>query len=521
MAVLSVVSCTRTSGVVERVAILPANLLVSDPASEWLKIGVPVVLQHDLMTARTLIPGFAADEVGAIQGGATRILRTSIESRQGGLHVEATLVDAATHKVVRVESADASSASVLLPAMNALAKKIDPAAVDFSTKSQQAWQTFATAESSNNAQQRFQFLNQALGQDQSFGAAAVGAIAMIAPNRQTDYKSVIDQVKAHRSSFTPFDRAKLDIAMNRLSNAPPEDQIKVTKEALALAPNDLEVLTTLGNYQILQGDGAGGEQSLRRAAELNSSNVGLRVELARGLVRLRKFKEADAIYSAINNTPAIYPELATCVLLEGDKARAVTVAEKFIGSVQNEEVRPLLRAAWQVMSGDRQKGIDLALTTQFSHPDLHSLALSEVTMWQLMGGDFAGAQKTVSTLSQMAGPGVELPVITGLFADKTSTVAEWQQKVQSMPVADAIKVPILAYGLFLRGNFDDAVKVWQKVSDDTHGTDLHARAMLASALDHSGKKSDAQRINVLPFTPEFTDLYSAISFTEMRRMLSK
>lgn len=521
VAALSFSDCAKKPSTIERVAILPANLLMSDPGFEWLKLGVPVVLQHDLMTAQNLIPGFAADETGATQGGATRVLRTSIESRQGGLHIEATLVDPANHKVVRVESADASSASVLLPSLNALAKKLDASAVDFSTKSQQAWQTFAQAEGSTNPQQRFQFLTQALAQDASFGAAAVGAVDMIQPNRQADYKAVIDGAKNHRDSYTPFDRAKFDMALNRLSNAPPADQIKSAQEALKLAPNDLEVLTTLGNYQILAGDTEAGEQALRRAAGMNPANVGLRASLARALMETGKYKEADGILSSIGNVPAVYPDLATCVLLEGDKARADGYAEKFVNSVQNEEVRPLLRGAWMVMAGDRQKGIDQVLNAKFAHPELQSMALSEAVMWQLLGNDNAGAQKTVAMLKQTPGQAMELPVITSLFADKTSSAADWQQKVQSLPVADAIKQPILAYGFFLRGNYDESAKIWQKVLDDGHGVDLHARAMLASALDHSGKKAEAQKIKVMAFTPEFADLYSAVSFGEMRRMLGK
>lgn len=495
--------------------------MLSDPAAEWLKIGVPVVLQHDLMTAHTLIPGFAPDEANALQGGATRILRTSIENRQGGLHIETTLVDPATHKVLKVESVDAGSVSVLLPPINTLAKKIDRDAVDFSTRNQQAWQTFSSAQGVTNAQQRFQMLNQAFSQDQSFGAAAIAFLDMIAPNRQADYKIPIDQAKAHRSSFTPIDRAKFDVAINRLSNAPPSDQIQAARQALTLAPNDLEVLTTLGNYQILQGDSAGAEQSLRHAASLNPVNVGLRFELARGLMQLRKYKEADTIFSGINNMPAIYPELATCVLLEGDKTRATGIAEKFVASVQNQEIRPVLRAAWQVMSGDRQKGIDTALNTKFSQPNVHALALGAATMWQLMGGDFSNAKKNLAPLSQAGGPGLELSTLAGLLADNTSSPADWQQKVQSLPMPAAVREPMLAYGFFLRGNYDESVKAWQRVSDNTHGADLHARAMLASSLDHLGKKADAQRINVIPFTPEFADLYSAISFTEMRRLLGR
>jgi Flp pilus assembly protein TadD len=475
---------------------LPANLLLSDEAAEWLKAGVPIVLQHDLMTAHSLIAGLAQDEAGAIQGSATRILRTSVESRQGGLHIESTLADAVTHKVVKVESVDASSTDQLLPALNSLAKKIDPDATPFSTNNQQAWQSYVTSQGSNDPQQRAQFLNQAIGQDPNFGFAWVTLLEMIAPNRQTDVKNMIDEGKSHRKAFGAYDRAKFDLAMNRLTNAAPAEQIRSAQQTLALAPNDLDALTMLGSYQILAGAPAAGEESLRRAVTLNPANIGLRFQLARGLLELRKYQEAEATFSSIEKTPAVYPEMATCVLLEGDKTRAATISEKFVASVQNDELKALLRAYGEVISGDRQKGIDLVM-------------------------DYAGAQKTVAMLSQAGSQAATLVGVASLLADKTSSAADWQKKVEAAALPQGVREPILAYGFFLRGNYAEAVTAWQRVDDTSHGMDLHARAMLASSLDHLGKQTEAQRIAVLPFAAEFSDLYSAISFTEMRRMLPK
>lgn len=506
----------------ERLGVLPANLLISDPSYEWLKTAVPVAIQYDLMTAHDYVAGAAPDESAATQGGATRLLRTSIESRQGGLHLESSIVDVSTQKVIKVVSSDASSASVVLPAVNALAKKIDAAAIDFSTNVTPAWQAVATAESNNNPQQRAQFLNQAISRDPNFGFAWVSLMEMIVPNRQTDLKNMIDEGKTHRASFTPYDKAKFDASLNRLSDAAPADQIKTAQDVLKLAPNDLQVITVLGNYQILQGDGVTGEQSLRHAAALNPANISLRFQLARGLMELRKYKDAETILTSIDKTPAVYPELATVILLEGDKARAETTVNKFIDTVQNAEIRPLLHGAWAVMSGDREKGIVLAQGATFKEPNLQELALGQISIWQLMGGDYGGVQKTIGMMTRIPSPQPSpLPILMGLLADKTSSASDWQNKVQGIQMPDGIKQPILAYGFFLRGNYEDAAKVWQQVNDKSHGEDLHARAMLASSLDHAGKKAEAQRINVLPFTPEFTDLYAAISFTEMRRMLGK
>jgi len=515
-------SCTKKSAHVERLSILPVNLLVSDPSSEWLKTAVPIAIDYDLMTAHDFVPHLAADDAGAAARGATRLLRTSIESRQGGLHLEASLVDVSTQKVIRVVTSDANSASVVLPAVNALAKKIDPAAIDFSTKITPAWQALATAETLNNPQQRAQFLNQAINRDPNFGLAWFALMEMIVPNRQTELKNMIDEGKAHRAAFSPFDRAQFDVAMNRLSSAPPAEQVKAAKAVLDLAPNDLDAATTLGNYQILEGEGAAGEQSLRRAAALDPNNLEIRFQLARGLTELRKFKEADALLSGMDKTPASYPELATVVLLEGDKARANGVIEKFINTLPRDEFKTFVRAAWAVESGERQKGIDLVLGATFKDSGFAALALGEASIWQMMGGDYAGAQKTIQKLSQaLNGQPSPLPILLGLLADKTSSAGDWEKKMQAAGMPDSMKEFALGYGFFLRGNNAEAAAVWQRIADMSHGADLHARAMLASSLDRAGKKAEAKRIQVLPFSPEATDLYSGISFAEMGRMLGK
>ncbi len=520
--VLSLASCTKKSTNIERLSILPANLLISDPSSEWLKTAVPLAIDYDLMTAHEFVPRLAPDEAGAAARGATRLLRTSIESRQGGLHLEASIVDVATQKVIRVVSSDASSASVVLPAVNALAKKIDANAVEFSTKITPAWQLLTTAEANNNPQQRAQFLNQAINRDANFGLAWVSLLEMIVPNRQGELKKMIDEGKSHRAAFSPFDRAKFDVALNRLSNAPAAEQIKAAQAVLTLAPNELDVMTTLGNYQILAGDAAGGEQSLRRAVALDPASVERRFQLARGLMELRKFKDADTILTSLDKTPALYPELATVVLLGGDKARATGIIEKFVGTLPKDEFKTFVRAAWAVESGDRQKGIDLVLGAKFQDANFQALALGEASIWQMMGGDYAGAQKTIVTLTKTLGAQPSpLPVLLALLADKSSPAADWQKKVLSVGMPDSMKDFSLAYGYFLRGDYSEAAKAWQQLVDVSHGADLHARAMLASSLDHAGNKSEAGKIQVLPFSPEATDLYSAISFAEMRRMLPK
>jgi hypothetical protein len=137
-----------------------------------------------------------------------------------------------------------------------------------------------------------------------------------------------------------------------------------------------------------------------------------------------------------------------------------------------------------------------------------------------MGGDIASAQKTAILLNQPGGPTGTLPQVVALLVDKTAPPADWQKKVQSAGLPENAIRPVLAYGFFLRGNYDEAAKIWQQVNDASHGADLQARVMLTASLDRAGN-SASSKVALMPFAPEFADLYAAVSFTELRRLLAK
>ncbi|MGA8030162.1 MAG: hypothetical protein WB992_23700, partial [Bryobacteraceae bacterium] len=151
----------------------------------------------------------------------------------------------------------------------------------------------------------------------------------------------------------------------------------------------------------------------------------------------RRFADAEKILVGLDQNTAVLPELAVCILLEGDKRRANAAAEKFAG-VLSPDAKKVYLAQWMALSG---------------HPD------------QAVGE---------------APPG---------------------------------------YSLFLNGHYSEAAEVWRTVVHRSGGTDLPGRAMLAASLDRAGKTDEARKILVEPFIPPLGDLYAAIAFNEMRRML--
>ncbi len=123
--------------------IAPANILVSDAGAEWMKVGVPLVLQQDLMSSQNISPAMVSDETNVSEVGAQDILRLRVEERQGKIHIGATVVDVKTQKTTATEDVDASSIGTLIPALDKLAKRIDPTAGEFSTKNTEALKQLA------------------------------------------------------------------------------------------------------------------------------------------------------------------------------------------------------------------------------------------------------------------------------------------------------------------------------------------------------------------------------------------
>jgi hypothetical protein len=210
---------------VERLALLPANILTAESSAEWLKTGVPLVLQEDLATAHGVVVSGAANESDATQAAATRLLRTTVENHQGRIRIETSLVDAKSQKNLSFQSIEADSLDRLLPALNTLAKRIDAHASEFSSKKIAVLQAAAAAAAATDPQTRVQRIAQALQTDPSFGLGYIALLEILSRSNEQNAKSVITQGQKHRSSFTPYDQVKFDVIAARALHAPLSQQL--------------------------------------------------------------------------------------------------------------------------------------------------------------------------------------------------------------------------------------------------------------------------------------------------------
>ncbi len=132
---LLVASCARSShGGAERIAVLPFDNLTAEPALDWIESAAPAIVAEQLTGAAAVSPFRAQTEGDGYGARATRFVHGYFERRAGNLHFEMTLEDANSHKMVLNTAVNGD----LLPAMNTIARTIDPTARAFSTSNPEA-----------------------------------------------------------------------------------------------------------------------------------------------------------------------------------------------------------------------------------------------------------------------------------------------------------------------------------------------------------------------------------------------
>lgn len=443
--------------------------------------------------------------------GATEVLRTTVDERPGGLlHLQALITDLRTQRARNVIDRETSE-SGLVASLNSIASQIDPRATRFSTGNTGALQLFTTAAQSSELQARASDLRGAIHADPGFGLAYLLLLNTVAPAGEQTLSAVLSEADLHRNSFNRLDRARLAELTARLKREGLQRQEQTASAVLKLAPNDVETLVALGSTRFLQGDAADGQRFLGRALQLSPGNESIRQELARGLIQTKRYAEAEKL--AANPT-----DLAICYLLNGDLSRADAAMEKLAASLGSAELKALFRANWLAISGRVDQAIETVHHADFPDSTARSAALVQVAFWQAMIHDFAGAKQSAAAARKLSAPG-SLALVAELLAGAEKPPAQWRHQMDAAPLNTSSKQILLGYGFFLYGHYSEAAGIWQQVVNQSGDTDLRARAMLASSLEHAGRPDEARSVRVQPFVPEFGDIYAPISFNEMRRLI--
>lgn len=461
-----------------------------------MQIGGGVALRQDLLTAPSVTAEFVENASGAYRASATESLLVTVTHEGGQLRGELTDTDLATQQAVQVFSAYGKS---YVEVVNALAKRLDSHAQDFSTSSDAALREYVAYLQTRDKAAKEAALRQAIASDPSFGLAYIALIEQIGADPAMAVQA--------SSRFTPVDRARFDVLTARMGHQPLSDVAAAMQKLVDLTPNDGDSLAGLGTERFLLGDAMQGERLLRRAVEVAPNSQEVRHQLALGLMAVRRFDAALSVYRQMTDQAAIQPELATCLLLKGDGNAANRVMEQYFSTQAHGQgpAANLIRANWTAASQGLEQGAVNLASQQFAAPLLASVAASQGAIWDLALGRDADASHLLQGAPKVSG---------NAFADIYTAAASAALNAKGDP-------RVTAYSLYLRHQYDAAAQTWTAIDTLSDDTDLRARAMLAASLQHAGRAAEAKKVRVQPFPPNIVgaDPYAAVSFWEMRRLL--
>ena len=304
-----------------------------------------------MATSRELVPFFAKDGSTAYEGQATKILRTIVEDRNGKFWLEATVTDSQTQKNQQVISMEEDSAAGIVPAINQLAKRIDPRAENFPTKSLGALKAFTSAVSTQDLPQRLQSLGEAVSADPAFGLAHIALIETAAQVAPQSLPSLMTAGTTRHDQFAPLERARWNALVARYSHAMLQQQADAAAAILKIAPHNVDALVMLGVNRFLQGNGTQGERFLRQAIALSPANINLQLQLANGLIESKRFSEATTVLKPLSSNASAIPALAVATLLSGKTTEATTIFQNLIGLLPvGTSAANLLRTQWETIS---------------------------------------------------------------------------------------------------------------------------------------------------------------------------
>lgn len=493
----------------------------------WLRTGLPLILQNDLVTASHIAATSVDSQSQAYRSQASQVLQATLERREQQWRLSMTTIDLTSQMTAEAFVVTGPEAAGVIALANAAALRLDHKAVPFSTGRDDALQLYVQGMTSSNATVRADDLRKSIELDPHFGLAYISGIDTLAQQDTAAAEDLLRRASARKGEFTALDQARLNAMAAHMSHSSLPNQVAAAEALLQLTPNSLDALVSLASLRFSQGDVALAKQLSERALRLSPGNETVRLYMALGLFGSRQFREAERVFQSLQGNPAILPQLAVCVLLQGDAARADEIYGRYLKVQQSaaDATLPLVRASWLALTGKVQEAVNLLSTSQFPAGDLQSLALSQSAVLEMMRNNKLQAERDASASLAAASSAVAKSLAMGAKAIsfEARTAGSLAAKVSATAVGNDQKAVILAYSLFLNGYFSEAADAWKAVFDQSGGTDIRSGIMLASSLDHAGRHTEQKSVPVTPFMPNVTggDQYAPVAFTELRRLLGR
>jgi len=501
-------------------------------------------------------PGISTETPLALAAGATRIGYGEYTVRNNRLEARLTLEDPRTLKMVRVVEASAPAGDVI-GAATALARQISAHPGPPPARNSEALMLFVKASESSDPASMEQGLTQAIAADPDFAQPYLN-LAQLKFQRgdRAGAQAAIGQALA-RTGLPEVERARLELesaeftgepgarqaALAKLARLEPSDSgvwrtladlamarhdyrqaMQACQKALAIAPEDVEMLNLLGYSAAQAGDLQAGLEALRRYQALRPKDANPLDSMGDLNLLAGNLPGAENLYlqaqkqdrSLLNDGDLLKASMAR--LWSGDAAGASKLAERFFDAraAGKDPAVELRRAEWRWLIGQRSQAVAqmeaaAGSAAQAGWRDGASLAWAEASVWRLMMGDRNAAEQNAKNATNPATPAsVANALVARFLAMPTAPAAEWTARANqnfSQAGMASVKDLALAYALLAGRDFDAALPVLKQLWDSGAPAPDGLPVMLAWSYLETGNLTEAAALlkpNPIPPPTGFT-----------------
>ena len=519
------------------------------------------VLGEQVSASTTILPFVAASNAAARQLNANKTIEGYYTNEAGRVVFRAVVRDLATNRNAQWLEFSGKGDS-LLAAAASFAQQIDKRNRAFGTRNPAALQAWGQSLVEADPQHRAELLEKAIAADASFGAAYLDLAQLHASTGQGPRAlEVAKRARERISSFTDFDRARMDLFDANLTNN--ADQRRTALVALSrLVSTDADTIRTLAESEMAARRFSAAADLYRNAVALEPENPGLLNALGYAEAyggRLDAAREDLERYRALD-PKALNPvdSLGEVCFIAGDfgeAARYFLEAEKlqpgpastlqvlkaaqarFLGNDVRgaDELRDrafkamgpagaalagLQRAQWFWITGRKQEATTAAeRIVAAPQPDAAAYAGLQLALWKLDGGDREGARSlATAAVARASNPRIKrlaaivVSITGGAVPDLDPVAATIARAYTAFFARDFAKAAELFNGLYLRSE---------------PSNDGAFRTMLAYALNQTGKKDQLRELTSRYFIPIGSTEEAPLAvhalpyFVELRRSLGR
>ena len=456
-AALLIAACARSPvRPVDRIAVLPFGNLTGDASLDWVASSAPSIVASDLAGTARMVPVRAGNPSEGYLAAADRLVHGYFTGKSGALRFQIAVEDAATHKMTTY----VSETGALLPAMDAAAKRLDPAARAFSTSSDEAAQAWGRGD-----------YEHAVSIDPDFGDAWLAWIeSLMQKGQAADAMGVADRALARPGLRSGLTRARIEVLSANLRKDPAAREQAMIKLA-AMVPADTALLNNLAEIEMSAHHFSSAAGQYRKILALNPDDAGAMNSLgyAEGFAgHLDAARKAFEDYGKQPGQKANSADsLGEVLFVNGEFAEA---ERSFLEAHQSAPAllggADLLKAAYAHWLGGDLKGAD-AIVARYL--EFRRGAHDPAVVWREAVWDYTTGRRDLAIEKLTSAP-------AAIHALAGRQLAVWQAP-EHLP--------------------DDLATLKQAYEQTPPSADGQVRVFYASALIAAGRKEEARKLLVL------------------------